>query len=177
MIPDLTPSEIARFHSKILRGDGCWPWQGETNNKGYGRFTMWREASNKRVRILAHRLAYCLATGEDPGQAVIRHRCDNPPCCNPADLHTGTQADNMRDAAKRGRVNAEGLSAYRRDRDAKAVARLQTNKKRCSRCKAVKALGDFYRATANVDGRAYWCKACMLEHRRERRKLRKDAAA
>lgn len=38
----------------------------------------------------------------DPGP-VLRHRCDNPPCINPAHLEPGTQADNVRDMAERGR--------------------------------------------------------------------------
>lgn len=44
-----------------------------------------------------------LANGQDPGGLVIRHKCDNPPCCNPAHLEIGTRADNNRDMYERGR--------------------------------------------------------------------------
>lgn len=58
-------------------------------------------------QVLAHRLAYCQAHNlslEDIGGQVVRHKCDNPKCIEPSHLEIGTQADNMADKVKRGRV-------------------------------------------------------------------------
>ena len=171
MIPDLTPAEIARFYGNLHLG-GCGVfWAGsDVNNKGYGRFNIYRDHGRKRVRILAHRLAYKLSTGEDPGDAVIRHGCDIPLCCTPDCLEPGTQADNLRDALLRQRAELSGLAAYRSSRDAAALERLTTGEKRCSRCGELKRLNeDFYRSANSVDGRAYWCKTCAGDYRRDYR--------
>jgi hypothetical protein len=52
---------------------------------------------------LAHRVAHHLASGEALASFVVRHSCDNRPCCNPAHLLSGTHQDNSDDARSRGR--------------------------------------------------------------------------
>lgn len=167
-IPELTEEEVARFWSKVyVCGDGCWLWTKEVNNQGYGRFEIRRDGC--RVRVLAHRLAYRLATGLDPGRNVVRHRCDNPLCCNPADLHAGTQVDNMRDAVARGRVNTSGLTAYRLARDARSAADIAANQRRCSVCAEVKPLDAFSRSNTSPGGRRYQCRSCINARERAKR--------
>lgn len=51
--------------------------------------------------IKSHRMAYALTNG--PPENDVLHRCDNRPCCNPAHLWDGTQADNMADMVAKGR--------------------------------------------------------------------------
>ena len=55
-------------------------------------------------RWLAHRVAYSLSHESGPGTRIIRHSCDNPKCCNPVHLLSGTHQDNSADAAERGRL-------------------------------------------------------------------------
>jgi hypothetical protein len=161
-IPDLTPAEVARFYGAMLVAGHGMLWGRETNSDGYGRFPIWR--GGKRIRLLAHRVSFKLATGKDPGQLVIRHQCDTPPCCTPDCFLVGTQADNIRDAIIRWRLNMDGLSAFRAIRIAQAVARTGAARKLCTWCGQVKDLADFETAPGNPDGRAYWCRACADAH-------------
>lgn len=159
MIPDLTPQEIARFRSKITIGPDCHLWQNETNNKGYGRFNIYRDG--QRIRILAHRLAYVLAHQEEPmGNVELLHSCDDPRCCNPAHLAVGSHADNVRDAVERGRIDTSGLTAYMAERDANFRRRLERGEKRCQMCRQTKTLDDFHRNRTEPDGRQSRCKVC-----------------
>jgi hypothetical protein len=81
-----------RFWEKVdMQGpDDCWEWTASTDRDGYGKFK-----AGKMYQ--AHRIAYYLATNEDPGDLCVRHTCDNPPCCNPAHLRLGTNDDNAHD--------------------------------------------------------------------------------
>lgn len=98
-IKQLTDSDKQRFWSKVdQREQGeCWLWRGERNRYGYGI----SYPGSRRHR--AHRVAYVLSRGRIPDNLLVLHRCDNPPCCNPAHLFLGTCADNIRDAIQKGR--------------------------------------------------------------------------
>ena len=76
--------------------DECWPWTAVKNDRGYGLVTY------QRRNWKAPRLAFTLTYG-DPGMFWVLHRCDNPPCCNPAHLFLGTHEDNMADMRAKGR--------------------------------------------------------------------------
>ncbi len=97
-----------RFWQKIAVGDvdSCWEWQRFRNPLGYGRFRF--EGKTE----LAHRIAWELTHGEIPVGMFVCHSCDNPPCCNPAHLWLGTNAENIKDAARKGRGYRGGTPPY-----------------------------------------------------------------
>jgi hypothetical protein len=87
-----TPEEVLRHYS---HGDdsGCLLWSGPKNDAGYGTCRYG----------LAHRAAYRVWVGPIPEGLYVLHHCDVPACIEPSHLYVGTQADNMRDMAERGR--------------------------------------------------------------------------
>lgn len=99
-------SNLGRYLAKFTRlgDDECWPWTAATNRDGYGIFWGGEHRPNGQPRIVgAHRWGWANANGPIPAGLVVRHRCDNPPCQNPAHWLLGTVADNNEDARIRGR--------------------------------------------------------------------------
>lgn len=99
-----------RFWERVDRrgADECWPWLGKLGekrgvaSKDYGQFWV-----NGRL-VLAPRVAWELTHGPlGPGECAL-HRCDNPPCVNPAHLFKGTRGDNNRDSTAKGRHGYTG---------------------------------------------------------------------
>lgn len=95
----LTERHLLKFWSRVQVGgqDSCWPWTAGENGLGYGQMRV------NTVLHTTHRLAYQDCVGPIPKGMVVRHKCDNPLCCNPHHLILGTQKDNMHDAIERGR--------------------------------------------------------------------------
>lgn len=77
---------------------GCWLWAGVTDECGYGILSV-----RKGLQIRAHRYSFEVHRGPIPQGLFVCHRCDVPPCVNPAHLFLGTCADNCEDMRLKGR--------------------------------------------------------------------------
>ncbi len=91
-------SDEKKFWAKIKKiPGGCWEWQGQTNEHGYGRETT--KGKNKQ----AHRIAYELENGPIPNGMLVCHSCDNRKCVRVSHLWLGTCKDNSEDMVNKGR--------------------------------------------------------------------------
>lgn len=93
--------DIATRFSSYVAPDGeggCREWTGLRDADGYGRIRI--AGADHR----APRVAWELANDTSiPEGMLVRHTCDNPPCCNAEHLVLGTPAENSHDMVRRGR--------------------------------------------------------------------------
>lgn len=118
----------------------CWPWTGGRCPRGYGRIG---NDDKKMKNVLTHRAAYEDAIGPVPEGMNVLHRCDNPPCCNPAHLWIGTRADNNADMAAKGR-------AYNGDRKGEKNGYAKLTSKQAAKIRAAKGSQGSIAAKYNV---------------------------
>src|SRR5258708_12162 len=102
----LSEKVLARYWAKVDKANGptvhrflgqCWPWLASTcGQMGYGQFTVagWP--------YLAHRVGWAIEHGEDPGDQLVLHHCDNAICQRPAHFYLGDSQANSDDMKERG---------------------------------------------------------------------------
>lgn len=129
---------MARFWSKVdLRGpDECWLWIGLRDEAGYGRWG-YGKRQHRAHRWLLGELRGAPLISDPRGVEDACHRCDNPPCVNPAHLYVGTRKRNIADAVERKRLwqlkkdecpKGHPYDKVRSSRDQRA------GRRRCSKC-------------------------------------------
>lgn len=101
-------SDKERFLDKIQKCQvtGAWFWSGAIHkNTGYGYFGM---QSQYGRAILAHRAAWELFVGPIPDGKMVCHKYEHlgRHNVNPDHLFLGSNADNMRDASRKGRTSS-----------------------------------------------------------------------
>jgi len=99
---------VERFESYVLRGPGCWEWQGRRLPAGYGILQF-----DRRI-YYAHRFAWMRLNGPITSDIQVCHKCDNPPCCRDDHHFLGTATENAQDSASKGRRTGARLSAEER---------------------------------------------------------------
>lgn len=112
-----------RFWEKVdKRGpDECWEWMGARREFGHGAIFS-GDSSATAPALKAHRVSAELAGMKIEG-LVVRHKCDNPPCVNPAHLETGTPAENFGDIIKRNRLARGSRRSRLTDDDVREIRR------------------------------------------------------
>lgn len=114
-IPELTETEQAKFWSKVASPNehGCRLWiptnDSQPTEDRYGKFYIRRATGkgNYGKNYRAHRVAYFLHTGKQPGVLMVCHNCpggDNPRCCAGEHLFLATSPENTKDAQLKGRM-------------------------------------------------------------------------
>ncbi len=78
----------------------CLEWPRGRDTDGYGQL---------RAGIKIHRVAFEIAVRQLEDHECALHRCDNPPCFRPIHLFGGTNLENIKDCAAKGRKR-KGIS-------------------------------------------------------------------
>ena len=85
-----------------INQNGCFNCTSHKNLRGR-KDMPYPQIKRNGKRINLSRYIYAAIHGPIPDGLVVRHKCDNPLCINPAHLELGTTLDNIRDKMQRNR--------------------------------------------------------------------------
>lgn len=118
---------------------GCWIHSGRQSlSKGMKPGSPgYIQVGFRGARKAVHRLMYTLHVGPIPDGMVVAHRCDNPPCCNPAHLFACTESENIYDAVRKKRQRQAWKTHCPRGH-AYDFYWAPGNRRRCTRCDLIR---------------------------------------
>lgn len=87
----------------------CWPWVGFRRKDAGFEYGIMARCDGTGRQVRAHRFSWELHNGPVPDGLMVMHKCDNPPCVNPAHLAVGTCLDNVRDMDSKDRRISSSL--------------------------------------------------------------------
>ena len=101
--------DVSRFWKRVAIKEPaeCWEWTG-ARGLNYHKEKSYGHVNYNGKTTKSHRIAWMIYNGPIPDGMFILHKCDNPPCCNPAHLFLGTAKDNMQDCLAKNRVKRTG---------------------------------------------------------------------
>ena len=86
MKQQMTSKQKKLFEMTTLVNDsGCWVWQGQVSNSGYGRLQQVQD--DKKVKMVsAQSASYRAFIGSVPDGCLVKQGCGNRLCINPDHL-------------------------------------------------------------------------------------------
>ncbi len=101
-----------RFWGKVRKSENCWVWTRGRCIDGYGKFWV----VDRTIR--AHRASWKIHYGRVPDGLQVLHRCDNPPCVRPDNMHDkenkGRYAPRLGEDNSGAKLTAEDVMEIRR---------------------------------------------------------------
>lgn len=86
MTKEMTTKQKRLFESTQLIDDsGCWIWQGQISNSGYGRTNI-RVHEGSVKMVSAQTASYLAFISDIPEGNLVKQRCGNRLCINPKHL-------------------------------------------------------------------------------------------
>lgn len=86
MTQEMTVKQKRLFDmTQPLDDSGCWIWQGQVSNSGYGRI-MVRDTDNTVKMVSAQTDSYQQFIAEVPDGYLVKQSCGNRLCINPQHL-------------------------------------------------------------------------------------------
>lgn len=123
------------FYSRTIRDEkGCMLWPN--GGTWYGNIRVCGKS------IKTHRYSYTISIGPIPDGMCVLHKCDNPPCVNPAHLFLGTNKDNTLDMLSKRRHHRQKQNHCKRGHEFTLentiIVQKNRNRRVCRKCRVDK---------------------------------------